>query len=151
MAIAIAALVAIGTAESLISVEQLSELPGRGRPPLGLGGVGLTLASVALSAAVYLLLGLVLARVGSIEADAVRSGVTTGLFAGLIGGSARALLVRDYLDDVVERFGLPLEVVAWSLVVFVVLSVLASSAAGSALTWLGFRGWRLRPTPRPPS
>lgn len=151
IAIAVAALVAIGTIESLISVEQLSQLPGRGRPPLGLTGIALTLASVALSAGVYVLLGLVLARVGSIENAAVRAGVMTGLLAGLIGGVIRAVLVRDYLDDVVGRFGLPLELVSWSLVVFVTLSVLASSAAGAALTWLGFRGARPRPTPRPPS
>jgi hypothetical protein len=151
VAVAIAALVVIGTIESLISVEQLSDLPGRGRPPLGLGGIGLTLVSVALSATVYVLLGFVLARVGSIEREAVRAGVMTGLFAGLIGGFVRALLARDYLDDVVGRFGLPLDLVSWSLVVFVALSVLASSAAGAALTWLGFRGARPRPTPRPPS
>jgi hypothetical protein len=151
VAIAVAALVAIGTIESLISVEQLSELPGRGRPPLGLGGISLTLVSVALSSAVYVLLGFVLGRAGSIEGETVRAGVMTGLFAGLVGGFVRALLVRDYLDDVVERFGLPLDLVSWSLLVFVALSVIASSAAGAALTWLGFRGSRLRRTPRPPS
>jgi hypothetical protein len=151
IAIAIVALVAIGTAESLISVEQLSQLPGRGRPPLGAGGVGLTLVSVALSAAVYVVLGWVLARSGSHERAAVRAGVITGLFAGLCGGFLRALLVRDYLDDVVGRFGLPLELVSWSLLVFVALSVLASVAAGAALTWLGFRGGRPRPTPQLPS
>ena len=151
VAVAVAALVAIGTVESLISVEQLSQLPGRGRPPLGLAGIGLTLASVALSTAVYLLLGFVLTRLGAVEGDATRAGVMTGLLAGLIGGIVRALIVRDYLDDVVERFGLPLDLVSWSLVVFVALSVLASVAAGAALTWLGFRGWRPRPTPRPQS
>jgi hypothetical protein len=151
VAAAIAALVVIGTMESLISVEQLSELPGRGRPPLGLGGIGLTLVSVALSATIYVLLGFVLAHVGSIEREAVRAGVMTGLFAGLIGGFVRALLVRDYLDDAVGRFGLPLDLVSWSLVIFVAVSVLASSAAGAALTWLGFRGGRPRPTPQLPS
>ena len=151
VALATLVLVAIGTIESSISVTQLSELPGRGRPPLGLGGIGLTLASVALSAAVYVLLGFLLARFGSNEGAAIRAGVMTGVFAGLIGGFVRALLVRDYLDDVVERFGLPLDLVSWSLVVFVVIAVLASSAAGAALTWLGFRGWRPRPTPRPQS
>lgn len=143
--VAIAALVAIGTTESLISVEQLAQLPGRGRPPLGAGGVGLTLVSVALSAAVYVLLGFVFARLGSNERAAVRAGVMTGLFAGLIGGVIRGLLVRDYLDDVVGRFGLPLDLVSWSLVVFVALSVVVSVAAGAALTWLGFGGGRPRP------
>ena len=151
VAIAFVALVAIGTAESLVSVEQLSQLPGRGRPPLGAGGVGLTLVSVALSAAVYVVLGWALARAGSDERDCVRAGVMTGLIAGLIGGVIRALLVRDYLDDVVERFGLPLDLVSWSLLAFVALSVLASVAAGAAVTWLGFRGGRPRPRRQLPS
>jgi hypothetical protein len=151
VAVAIAALVAIGTAESLISVEQLAQLPGRGRPPLGAGGIGLTVGSVALSATVYALLGLTLAWLGSNEREAVRAGVMTGLLAGLVGGGIRAILVRDYLNDVVGRFGLPLDLVTWSLAVFVVLAVLACVAAGAALTWLGYRGSRLRPTPRPQS
>ena len=151
VATGVAALVVIGTIESLISVEQLSQLPGRGRPPLGLSGIALTLTSVALSAAVYALLGLVLARAGSREGAAIRAGVMTGVFAGLIGGVIRAVLVRDYLNDVVGRFGLPLELVSWSLVVFVALSVFGSSAAGATLTWVGFRGARPRPRPRPPS
>lgn len=151
VAVAIAALVAIGTAESLISVEQLAQLPGRGRPPLGAGGIGLTLGSVGLSAMVYALLGFTFARLGANEREAIRAGVMAGLFAGLIGGFIRALLVRDYLNDVVERFGLPLDFVTWSLAVFVALSVLACVAAGAALTWLGYRGSRLRPTPLPQS
>ena len=150
MAVAIAALLAIGTAESLTSVEQLAQLTGRGRPPLGAGGVALTFGSVALSALVYALLGLVFALVGSNESEAVRAGVITGVFAGLIGGFIRAVLVRDYLDDIVEGFGLPLDLVSWSLVVFVFLSVIGSAAGGAVITWLGFRGGRRRPSPRPP-
>lgn len=151
MAVAIAALVAIGTAESLVSVEQLAQLPGRGRPPLGAGGVGLSLGSVALSATVYLLLGLVFALVGSNPGESARAGAMTGLFAGLIGGFVRAVLVRDYLDEIVGRFGLPLDLVSWSLAVLVFFSAIGSAAGGAAITWLSFRGGRWRPTPRPPS
>lgn len=150
IAVAVAALVAIGTVESLISVEQLAELPGRGKPGLGLGGIGLTAASIVASAIVFVLLGVFLPRVGD-EKRAINSGLIAGVFAGLIGGSIRALLVRDYLDDVVERFGLPLDFVSWSLVVFVTLSILVTAAAGAAITWLGFRSARPRPNPRPRS
>jgi hypothetical protein len=151
LAIAIAALVAIGTAESSISVEQLSELPGRARPPLGLGGIGLTAASILASAIVFVGLGIFLARTRDDEGRAVRVGLIAGVFAGLVGGSIRALLVRDYLDDVVLRFGLPLDFASWSLVVFVAVSVLVTAVSGAALTWLGFRSGRPRPTRRLPS
>jgi hypothetical protein len=151
LAVAVAALVAIGTFESSISVDQLSELPGRGRPALALGGIGLTAVSVVASAVVYVCLGIFLARIGSEDGRAVRSGAIVGVFAGLVGGSIRALLVRDYLDDVVDRFGLPPELVSWSLLVFVTLSVLVSGASGAAITWLGFRSGRRRPSPRPRS
>ncbi|HYU81173.1 MAG TPA: hypothetical protein VFA31_00390 [Candidatus Polarisedimenticolia bacterium] len=151
IALAVTALVAIGTVESSISVEQLSQLPGRGRPPLGLGGIGLTAASILASAIVFVLLGVFLARMRQDEGEAVRSGMLAGVFAGLMGGSIRAFLVRDYLDDVVERFGLPFEFVSWSLVVFVALSVVVSAVSGAAITWLGFRGARRRPSPRPQS
>jgi hypothetical protein len=150
VALAVAALVAIGTAESLTSVEQLAQLSGRGRPPLSGAGVALTLGSVALSASVYAVLGLVFALSASNEGAAARAGVTTGVFSGLIGGFIRAVLVRGYLDDVVEGFGLPLDLVSWSLVVLVFLSVIGSAAVGGLVTWLSFRGARRRPTPRPP-
>jgi hypothetical protein len=144
-------LVGVGTAEGLISVGQLAELPGRGRPPLGGGGVTLTLVGLLLSVAVYGGLGLVFAATGATERASAQAGVLTGVFAGLIGGFIRAVLVRDYLDDVVGRFGLPSELVSWSLVAFVLLAVIASATGGGVVTWLSFRFGRQGPMRRRPS
>jgi hypothetical protein len=151
IALAVVLLVGIGTAEGLVSVAQLAELPGRGRPPLSGGGVTLTLVGLVLSIAVYAILGFFLAATGAHEEATVRAGLLVGVFAGLIGGFIRAVLVRDYLDDVIARFGLPNELVSWSLVAFVMLAVIASAAGGAVITWLSFRSARRRPTPRPPS
>jgi hypothetical protein len=148
--LAVAALVTIGTAEALASNAQLAELPGRGRPALSGGGAALTLVGIALSAAVYAALGVVLARGGANERAVLPAGMAVGLGAGLIGGAIRAYLVRDYLGGVLAGYGLG-DLLVVTLVVFVALSVLVSVAAGAGLTWLSFRGARRRPTPRPPS
>jgi hypothetical protein len=148
--LAVAALVTIGTAEALASNAQLAELPGRARPALTGGGAALTLVGITLSVAVYLALGILLARDGSPESHVLPIGLAAGLGAGLIGGAIRAYLIRDYLGDVLARYGLG-ELVIPALAVFVALSVLVSVAAGASLTWLGFRTGRRGPTPRPPS
>jgi hypothetical protein len=147
-ALAVIVLIAIGTAEGLESASELADLPGRGRPTLGAGGTALTLAGLALSIAVYAALGWYVARSGQHERDAVRLGVLVGLMAGLVGGSIRALLIRDYVDDTVAGFGLPITFATAVLVVFVVLAVLVSGVSGSAITWLSFRYLRTR-SPRP--
>jgi hypothetical protein len=148
--LAVAALVTIGTAEALASNVQLAELPGRARPALTGGGAALTLVGIALSVAVYLALGILLARDGSPESRVLPIGLAAGLGAGLIGGAIRAYLIRDYLGDALARYGLG-ELVILTLAVFVALSVLVSVATGASLTWLGFRTGRRGPRPRPPS
>ncbi len=148
--LAVVALVAIGTAEAWVSNDQLSQLPGRGRPALSGGGALLTLVGIALSAATYAGFGLLLARDGAGGSAALGLGMAVGAAAGLTGGTIRAYLVRDYLGDVLAGYGFA-DLLIVTLALFVALSVLVSGAAGASLTWLGFRGGRRPPTPPPPS
>ena len=147
---AVVALIAIGSADALISNDQLSQLPGRGRPPLSTGGVALTVAGVVLSVAVYAGLGWFLSREGARENAVLGIGMAVGAGAGLIGGVIRAYLIRDYLGGILAGYGLA-DLLVVTLAVFIALSVVVSVAAGASVTWLGFRGGRRRPTPRPPS
>jgi hypothetical protein len=148
--LAMLALVAIGTAEASVSNDQLSQLPGRARPALSAGGAALTLVGIALSAAVYAIAGLWLARGRARESAVLGIGMAIGTGAGLVGGTIRAYLIRDYLGDVLAGYGLG-DLLVVTLAVFVALSVAASVAAGASLTWLGFRGGRRLLRPRPPS
>jgi hypothetical protein len=148
--IAVLALVAIGTTEALISNDQLAQLPGRARPALSTGGAVLTVIGILLSAAVYLALGVLLARDGVRETAALAIGMGVGAAAGLIGGIVRAYLIGDYLGDVLAGYGLA-DLLVITLAVFVALSVAVSVAAGASLTWLSFRSGRRRLRPRPPS
>ena len=148
--LALVALVAVGTAEAWVSNDQLSQLPGRGRPALSGGGALLTIVGIALSAAVYAALGLILGRNGASGNAALGIGMAVGAAAGLIGGTIRAYLVRDYLGEVLAGYGLA-ELLIVTLALFVALSVVVSGAAGASLTWLGFRSGRRPPTPPPPS
>jgi len=148
--LAVIALVGIGTAEALISNDQLSELPGRGRPAFSGAGAALTLVGIGLSIAVYAALGALLARAGTRESVVLPLGMTVGAGAGLVGGGIRAYLVRDYLNGVLAGYGLA-ELLGVTLAVFVAISLLLSVAAGASLTWLSFRGARRRLRPRPPS
>ena len=150
--LAVIALVGIGTVEALVSNDQLVQLPGRGRPALSGGGAALTIIGIALSVAVYAVLGVLLARDGAAESAVPPVGMAVGAGAGLIGGAIRAFLVRDYLGGVLAGYGLA-DLLVVTLAVFVLLSVLVSATAGASLTWLSFRfrGGRRRPTPRPPS
>jgi len=117
---------------------------------LSAGGTALTLVGIALSAAVYAVLGVVLARAGSRQTKAFLIGMVVGAGAGLIGGAIRAYLIRDYLGGVLAGFALA-DLLIVTLAVFVALSVLVSVAAGASLTWLSFRAGRRPPRPRPPS
>ena len=148
--LAVVALVGIGTAEALISTEQLSQLPGRGRPTLSAGGTALTVIGIALSAVVYAALGLLLARSRARESSVLPIGMAVGAGAGLLGGAIRAYLVRDYLSGVLAGYGLG-DLLMVTLAVFVALSVVVSIAAGASLTWLSFRAGRRQLRPRPPS
>jgi hypothetical protein len=147
--LAVAALVAIGAAESLESARQLALLPGRGRPALAPEGTALTFAGLALSLAIYAALGIALARSTLTEGAVLRQGALTGLAAGLIGGTVRAVVISDYLGGVVRSFGMPVEFLVGSLTIFVALSSVASAAGGGVLTWLGFRLGRWPPRPPP--
>ena len=147
---AILALVGIGTAEALVSNDQLAQLPGRGRPALSAGGAALTLVGIALSVAVYAALGIVLARAGARESSVPPIGMAVGAGAGLVGGAIRAYLIRDYLGGVLADFGLA-DLLIVTLAVFVALSFAVSVGAGASLTWLCSRTARRPPTPRPPS
>jgi hypothetical protein len=148
--VAVVALVGIGTAEALVSNDQLAQLPGRGRPAISGGGAALTLIGIALSIAVYAALGVLLARLGTLENAVLPIGTGVGAGAGLIGGAIRAYLIRDYLDGVLAGYGLA-DLLGLTLAVFVAISLLVSVAAGASVTWLSFRGARRRPAPRPPS
>lgn len=148
--LAVAALVTIGTAEALASNAQLADLPGRGRPALSGSGAVLTLLGAALSIAVYVALGFLLARSGAPESAAIPVGLGVGAVSGLVGGTIRAYLVSDYVGGILSRYGLD-ELLMITLAVFVAFSLLASLAAGAALTWLSFRAARRRPTSRPRS
>ena len=147
---AVAALVTIGTAEALASNAQLAELPGRARPTLTGGGAALTFVGIALSVAVYVALGVLLARDAVPERRVLWTGMAVGAGAGLIGGTIRAYLVRDYLGGVLAGFGLA-DLLIVTLAVFVALSLAVSVAAGASLTWLSSRAARPVPRPRPPS
>ena len=148
--LAVMALIGIGTAEALISNDQLSQLPGRGRPALGAGGAALTVVGVALSVTVYATRGLLLARSHAREGVVLGIGMAVGTAAGVIGGAIRAYLIRGYLGDVLAGYGLG-DLVLVTLAIFVALSVVVSVASGAGLTWLSFRAGRRVPTPRPPS
>ena len=145
---AVLGLVAIGTAEALESVGQLSDLPGRGLPSVSPRGTVLTGAAFVASVAVYAIVGWSTARAGLRERDAVRAGAIVGSLAGLIGGAIRAYLVADYLSYQPARYGFGNEVLWPSLVVYAVLAIVASAAGGGAITWLSFRLARPR-SPRP--
>jgi hypothetical protein len=151
IAFAVLALVIIGSSDALESTRQLGDLSERSRPMLTPAGATLSIVSFALSTAVYIALGVALARSQSTERGALITGLATGLAAGSIGGTIRAVAASDYVGRSVSRFGLGMEFLVAVLVVFVLISLAASAAGGAALTWLGFRGGRPRPTPQLPS
>jgi hypothetical protein len=152
IALAILALVIIGSSDAFESTRQLGDLPARSRPMLTPAGAALSLVSFALSTAVYVALGIALARSLSTERAALMSGLATGFAAGLIGGTIRAVAATDYMGRlIVGGYGLPVGFLIAVLVAFVVLSMVASAAGGAVLTWLSFRGGRRRLMPRPPS
>lgn len=148
--LAVVLLVAIGTAEAWVSNDQLAQLPGRARPALSAGGAALTVIGVALSAGVYAAFGWWLARHQARETAVLGIGMAIGAGSGLIGGTIRAYLIRGYLGQVLADYGLA-DLLMVTLAVFVALSIVVSVAAGASLIWLGFRGARRRPTPRPQS
>jgi len=151
IALAVVALVVIGSSDAFESTRQLGELPARSRPMLTPAGATLSFVSFALSAAVYAVLGIVLARSMSTERGALASGLATGLVAGVVGGTIRAVAASDYVGMTLSGFGMGSEFLIAVLAVFVMLSTVASVVAGAGITWLSFRAGRRDRTPRPPS
>src|SRR5437773_2028322 len=96
--LAVVALVGIGTAEALISTDQLSQLPGRGRPTLSAGGTALTVIGIALSAVVYAALGLLVARSRARESSVLPIGMAVGAGAGLSEWGPGRLWARRSAD-----------------------------------------------------
>jgi hypothetical protein len=127
-------LVAIGAVEASVSAQQLAESVGR--PRLESAGVMLSAAGLLASAAVYLVLG----HLAVDDRAALRAGAVTGAFAGLIGGSVRALIISGAVSGLVARYAaVPQWFVPLALGVFVGLSCAASVAGGAALAWTGRR------------
>jgi hypothetical protein len=132
--LAVAMLIAIGAVEASVSAEQLAETVGRPR----LEGAGVTLTAVGLlaSALIYLVLGYLALD----DRAALRAGALTGAFAGLIGGTVRALIISGVVADLVARYAaVPDWFVALALGVFVALSCTASVVGGGTLAWTGRR------------
>jgi hypothetical protein len=127
-------LVAIGAVEASVSARQLAESVGRPR----LEGAGVTLTAVGLlaSAVIYLALG----RLATDDRSALRAGVVTGAFAGLIGGAARALIISGAVADLIARYAAVSDwFVLAALAVFVGLACAVSAVGGGALAWTGRR------------
>ncbi|MEO8632592.1 MAG: hypothetical protein ABI466_04480 [Chloroflexota bacterium] len=132
--IAVALLVAIGAVEASVSAQQLAESVGR--PRLEVAGVALSAAGLLASTVVYAILG----HLAVDDRAALRTGVTVGALAGLIGGAVRAVLISAPVADLVARYA---AVPGWftgvALLVFVALSCVASAVGGGPLAWTGRR------------
>jgi len=132
--IAAAALIVIGAVEASVSARQLADTVGR--PRLDSAGVMLSAAGLLASAVVYLILG----HLAVDDRAALRAGVVTGVSAGLIGGTVRALIIGGEVTSLVARYAaVPDWFVPVALAVFVGLSCAASVAGGAALAWTGQR------------
>jgi len=142
--LAVVVLVAIGAVESSVSAQQLAEAVGR--PRLEGAGVTLTAAGLLASAAIYLVLGHLAAN----DRAALRAGAITGVFAGLVGGTVRALIISGAVAGLVARYAaVPDWFVTVALGVFVALSCAASAVGGGALAWTGRRLSRAARSRRP--
>ncbi len=142
--LAVVLLVAIGAIEASASAQQLAEAVGR--PRLEGAGVTLTAAGLFASAAIYLVLGYLAAN----DRAALRAGAITGVFAGLVGGTVRALIISGAVAVLVARYAaVPDWFVTVALGVFVALSCAASAVGGGALAWTGRRLSRAARSRRP--
>jgi hypothetical protein len=132
--VAAGVLIVIGAVEASISAQQLADSVGR--PRLDSAGVMLSAAGLLASAVVYLMLG----HLAVDDRAALRSGVVTGVSAGLIGGTVRAFIISGAVTTLVARYAVVPELfVPVALAVFVGLSCAASVAGGAALAWTGRR------------
>ncbi len=143
--VAVLALVAIGAVEASVSAQQLSE--SSSAPRLRGEGVLLSAAGLLASMLVYLALG----ALAQGERRALRTGAVVGILAGAVGGTLRALVIRDALESIVARYAVvPEWFVPATLAVFVLLACAVSAAGGGALAWTGRRLSRAART-RPPA
>jgi hypothetical protein len=132
--VATAVLILIGAIEARVSAQQIAESVGR--PRIESAGVTLTAAGLLASTVVYLVLG----HLSADDRAALRTGVITGLLAGLGGGALRAFIISGAVADLVARYAaVPDWFIAVALGIFVVLSCLASAVGGGAIAWTGRR------------
>ena len=133
-AIATTLLVLIGVLEARESAREIADLTGALR--LTASGAGLTSLGLAASVVVYLLLGW---RARD-DGRALRVGAIVGVAAGLIGGTLRAVIIRDALTDAVGRYvAVPEWFVPVALAAFVVFSAIVSAIGGAAVAFAGAR------------
>jgi hypothetical protein len=127
-------LIVIGVIEARVSAQQIAESVGR--PRLESAGVMLTAAGLLASTVIYLVLG----HLSADDRAAMRTGVITGLLAGLGGGALRAFIISGAVADLVARYAaVPDWFIAVALGIFVVLSCVASALGGGAIAWTGRR------------
>lgn len=132
--VAVVALVLIGTLEASESAREIAELSGPLR--LSTSGAGLTSLGLAAGVLVYLMLGW---RAGA-DDRALREGAIVGVVAGLVGGTLRAVIIRDALADAVGRYAaVPEWFVPAALAAFVMLSAGVSALGGAAVAFAGVR------------
>ena len=132
--VATALLTVIGAIEARVSAQQIAESVGR--PRLESAGVMLTASGLLASTVIYLVLG----HLATNDGAAIRSGVLTGMLAGLAGGALRALIISGAVADLVARYAVvPDWFITVALGVFVVLSCVASAVGGGAIAWTGRR------------
>ena len=134
MPVATALLIVIGAIEARVSAQQIAESVGR--PRLESAGVMLTAAGLLASTVIYLALGIL----ATDDRAAIRSGVVTGVLAGLVGGALRALIISGAVADLVARYAVvPDWFITVALGIFVVLFCVASAIGGGAIAWTGRR------------
>ena len=132
--VATALLIVIGVIEARVSAQQIAESVGR--PRIESAGVMLTAAGLLASTVVYLVLG----HLATNDHAALRTGVITGVLAGLVGGALRALIISGAVADLVARYAaVPDWFITVALGIFVVLSCAASAVGGGAIAWTGRR------------
>jgi len=132
--IATALLIGIGAIEARVSAQQIAESVGR--PRLENAGVMLTAAGLLASTAVFLVVG----HLATDDRAALRTGVITGVLAGLAGGALRAFIIGPAVADLVTRYAaVPDPFISVALAIFVVLSLVASAVGGGAIAWTGRR------------
>ena len=144
LAPAVALLVAIGAVEASVSADQL--LTRSTRPRLEAAGVLLTAGGLLASTVIYLVLGHIAAN----DSVAIRAGVLTGAFAGLIGGTVRAVIISEVVAGLVSSYAaVPDWFVPAALGVFVALSCAVSAVGGGAIALAGRRLSRALRSRRP--